>query len=285
MRQAPTELHPTTPTYRAVVRNKRPLTPSVTRITLHSHELTQLPHLTAADSYVKMLFPRPECPNIDLRTFCPRTTNIQRRFWPVVRPYTISCASRNEISFDFAHHGPFGVANLWAECARPGHELMFRGPYGNYYPSPDAAWHLLVGDITSLPALTRAYEEISPHHKTAAFVEIDHRKDVIHLRNYANKSITWLLRDGRPRGSTLTHAINKLNFHTAQPQCFVHGEANLVRRVQNTLCARHKVSPENISAVGYWRAGQNEDEWTETQTEFFSSPQSHQLHQSSPRVA
>ena len=62
-------------------------------------------------------------------------------------------AERSLLTLDFVVHGDEGVAGPWAAAAKPGDVLQLTGPGGAYTPDPDAAWHLMVGDLSVLPAI------------------------------------------------------------------------------------------------------------------------------------
>ena len=68
---------------------------------------------------------------------------------------------QRELTIDFVVHGDRGYAGPWAQRAQPGDCLQFRGPSGAYAPDPDAAWHLMAGDESALPAIGASLEGVS----------------------------------------------------------------------------------------------------------------------------
>ena len=79
---------------------------------------------------------------------------------PVRRDYTPRHhdAARRELTLEFVLHGE-GPAAAWAAQAAPGQQVSIGGPRGSLIIPLDYDWHLLVGDETALPAITRRLEE------------------------------------------------------------------------------------------------------------------------------
>ena len=61
----------------------------------------------------------------------------------------------------------------WAANAKPGDTLQLAGPGGAYTPSPDADWHLLVGDDAALPAIAVSLARVPAGVPAFAVVEVD----------------------------------------------------------------------------------------------------------------
>src|ERR1700741_1484529 len=111
---------------RALVLEKRALTPHMIRIVLGGAELEGFGAGAFSDHYVKLRIPPPGASE-------PRT-----------RTYTVCDwdAGAGRLTIDFVHHGDGGVAGPWAAAAEPGDELLLLGPGGAYTPDAEADWHL-----------------------------------------------------------------------------------------------------------------------------------------------
>lgn len=249
----------TTQVYRATVKRKQLLCPSLMRIFLEGPELVTLHPTGLLDAYVTLLFPHPDCPNLNLRTFDRETSTLPAHFWPISRSFTLNVTSPDEVFIDFVLHGEHGIAGTWAQHAKVGYELYFTEPKGRLEFKPDAPWHLLAGDLSALPVISRVYDAAPPEHRTVAVIEIDHAADALPLKSYGKKSVTWLLRDGRPRGGTLLHAIRKLDFSQELPHCVIHGEVNLVKTLRQELHGRRRIPLAQMTLGGYWQAGRHLD--------------------------
>src|SRR5689334_5444156 len=116
----------------------------------------------ATDAYVNAAFP-PAGATYD-EVFDPqavRETHPKDQ-QPLRRRYTVRAwdPDRHLLTIDFVVHGDEGVAGPWAARAARGEVLVFTGPSGGYRPDPAAAWHLLVGDESALPAVAASLEAL-----------------------------------------------------------------------------------------------------------------------------
>ncbi|HEX3590499.1 MAG TPA: siderophore-interacting protein [Pseudonocardiaceae bacterium] len=219
------------------------------------------------DKYVKLMFLRPdvEYPEpIDLDEI---RRDFLREQWPTTRTYTVrwADAATGEFAIDFVTHGDEGIAAPWAAAAQPGDEVIVRGPGGAYAPDPAAAWHLLVGDESAIPAIGAALEALPAGVSARAFVQVADESEVQKLASPGEVEITWLYRTDHPTpaaaGEALVEQVRTLEFLPGDVQVFVHGEAGFVAGLRRHLTAERGVPREALSISGYWRRGKNEDGW------------------------
>lgn len=244
-----------------VVRIGRP-TPHVIRLVLGGDELAGLPVGEFADQYVKILFPVPGAvypEPIDLATIRRDLPSTQ---WPRLRAYTVRAfdAQAGELTVDVVYHGDEGLAGPWAAALRPGDLVRFVGPGGAYSPSPDADWHLLVGDESALPAIAVALERLPAGAPATVLVETSNPAEEQPLPSPGQVRLTWLHRDDRPVGAALVAAVRALDFPPGV-HAFVHGEATFVRELRRLLRVERGVPRERLSISGYWRRGVNDEGW------------------------
>src|SRR5579875_1574761 len=118
----PAPPRPPRPLRRTTVAEVASLTPNMVRVVVEGDDLAGFPVGEFTDHYVKC------------------------QFGEKTRSYTVRAydPDRRRLTLDFVVHGEEGVAGPWAARARPGDELLIRGPGGGYAPSPDADWHLMV---------------------------------------------------------------------------------------------------------------------------------------------
>ena len=160
-----------------VVRTSR-LTPHMIRVVLGGEGLAGFPAGEYTDHYVKLLFPPPGAPyGVPFDPEQVRADHPQEH-WPVTRTYTVRAwdADRGELTIDFVYHGDEGLAGPWAAAAAPGDRIQMFGPGGGYAPSPDADWHLLVGDESALPAIGVALTRLPAGVPALVFVEVEGRR-------------------------------------------------------------------------------------------------------------
>jgi NADPH-dependent ferric siderophore reductase len=217
------------------------LTPSMVRIVLEGADLADFPIGDYTDHYVKC-------------TFGERTRTY------TVRDYD-STACR--LSLDFVVHGDAGVAATWAASAEPGDELLLRGPGGGYTPSPEADWHLLVGDESVIPAIAVSLQRIPSGVPVHVVVEVEGPEHEQSLNTDGDLHLTWLHRTHRPGEDPelLCSAVRDLDLPPGQGQAFVHGEASAVLLVRRHLVRERHLTAGSLSATGYWKLRRTDEEW------------------------
>lgn len=221
---------------------------SMLRVVLGGPGLAAFTPNAHADQYVKLVFPRPGAER------------------PARRTYTVRAwdAAAGELTVDVAVHGAHGLAGPWAQAAQPGDQVLVAGPGGGYTPDPSAAWHLLIGDESALPAIAVIAERLPAGSVARVVVEVDGPDDEVPVEPAASTSaqVTWLHRGDRPRGELLVGTVTSMPFPDGDPQVFLHGEAGFVRTLRRHLLAdRHVPRAGAASVSGYWRLGRDDEAW------------------------
>jgi NADPH-dependent ferric siderophore reductase len=239
------------------------LTPSMRRLIFTGPDLTCLRELPYTDHYVKILF----APHgSDYRwPFDPdvlRATEPAER-WPVTRTYTVRAynAARNEMTIDFVVHGDEGLAGPWAARAEAGDQIGFFGPGGGYVPDPAADCHLLVGDEAALPAIAAALDRLGDRARAVVYLEVAGSADEQVLSSSPDVNVTWVHRRQRPYGDALAEVVRAAGVPAGDVQAFVHGNAEMIRRMRRFLFTEVDFNRRRVSMSGYWRTGQTEDGW------------------------
>jgi NADPH-dependent ferric siderophore reductase len=222
---------------------KRQLTPRTVRVTLAGDALRTLDPTPYTDRYVKLVMAEPAEP--------------EGR--PVLRTYTVRAVRDGEWDVDVVLHGDVGYGGPWAAGVQPGQSVTFLGPGGGYAPDPAAAWHLLVGDDSALPAVAAALEAMPAGAVVRAFVEVASEADRQELATTADTRITWVVGGGLEDAVLDAHARGELP--AGAPQAFLHGEAGCVRTLRRWVRAELGVAPAQLSASGYWRRGADDERW------------------------
>ena len=246
-----------------VVRTSR-VTPHMIRVVLGGEGLAGFPAGEFTDHYVKLLFPPPGAGYAAPFDVDRLRAELPPEQWPVTRTYTVRAwdAERGELTIDFVHHGDQGLAGPWAAAAAPGDRIQFFGPGGGYVPSPDADWHLLVGDESALPAIGAALPRLPAGVPALVFVEVEgpgeQQSDLVLGEGV---TVVWVHRgDGAP-GEALATAVKAVQLPTGAGHAFVHGEAGLVKDLRLHLRTVRGLDPASTSISGYWRLGRTEDRW------------------------
>jgi NADPH-dependent ferric siderophore reductase len=244
------------------------LSPHLIRVVVGGEGLEGFGAGEFTDNYVKLLIPPPDAsyrapfdPD-DLKERLPREQ------WPRTRTYTVRDwdAAAQRLTIDFVHHGDTGVAGPWAASAKPGDVLHLNGPGGAYTPSPDADWHLLVGDLSVVPAIAASLTRIPAGVPVHVVVEVNGPDDQVPLETPGDLHLTWLHGDGT--GDTLPGAVAELEFPDGDVHAFVHGEAEVVRELRRHLVVDRGIPKDALSASGYWKRDRDDEGWRAVKAEW-----------------
>jgi NADPH-dependent ferric siderophore reductase len=241
------------------VRSKERVTPHMLRIVFGGDGLAGFGAGEFTDHYVKLQIPPAGAgytPPFDLEELKARLPKEQ---CPRVRSYTVRAwdPERAELTIDFVVHGDEGVAGPWAEAARPGDTLQLLGPGGGYAPDPDAAWHLMVGDPSVVPAISASLARIPAGVPVHVLIEVDGPEDEQALESPGDLHVTWV--HGGP--GAVVPVVEAYDFPNGPVSAFVHGEASTVRAVRRHLLADRGISRDAISVSGYWKRTRTDEEW------------------------
>ena len=224
------------------------------------------------DHYVKLQIPPPgagyEAP-FDLDEI---KATLPRDRWPKVRTYSVRDwdPDRLELTIDFVNHGSSGVAGPWAEAAVPGDRIQLIGPGGAYEPSPEADWHLMVGDACVIPAIAVALQRLRPGVPAHVIISVDEQAEEQPLQTPGELHLTWIHRDSGAEleSEPLLAAVGGLDFPAGQVHGFVHGEAGAVRSLRRHRVAERGIPLEDLSISGYGKRRRTEEGWREDKPEW-----------------
>lgn len=231
------------------------LTPRMRRLTFTGHDLGRF--ASAADLHVRLYLPppgleRPEWPRPgpDGRTLWPEP---ERR--PAVRYYTIRRAAAEQVEIDFVLHDAPGPGAQFALTAEPGTLCGLAGPLGR--AAPPAAWTLLAGDETALPAIARMLEAMPAEARGEVLLEMDEAEADYPLFPPEGVRVRRLRPAGDGAASPLVEAFRDLDWPDT-PDLFVWAgcEFALARTLRRHLRAERRLPRDRHLVVGYWERGQ-----------------------------
>lgn len=237
------------------------LTRSMRRITLAGHDLGRY---DSFDLHVKLLLPDPSRASPAWPTLGP--DGLMR--WPegddrlAVRIYTIRRidVARGELDIDMVvHGGASGPGSDFAASALPGDVVGMIGPGGRNVGQAD--WHLLAGDETALPAISRILEQMPASARGLALVETGDLADMLPVREHPGFEIRWL-----PRGtgaadqvSPLADAIRRIELPTHEPVfCWAGAEFAAFKAIRAHWRDTAGLNRRRQLAVAYWRHGSSQ---------------------------
>ncbi|MFC7377601.1 siderophore-interacting protein [Brevundimonas sp. GCM10030266] len=178
---------------------------------------------------------------------------------PTARDYTprVWDTAAKTLTIDFAvgHGGP---ATDWVMAARPGSQLGVGGPRGSFIVPTAFAHHVLIGDETAVPAISRRLEELPAGVKATVIVEVEDEASAPPLTSAAELTVVRVDRNGGPRGRVdgLQAAVEAALADIPREDAYVWiaGESQVARTLRGVVVAMG-FDPKAMKAAGYWRAG------------------------------
>jgi NADPH-dependent ferric siderophore reductase len=160
-------------------------------------------------------------------------------------------AARSELDVDFFLHGDAGRAAAWALRAEVGERIGFAGPRTHWTGGNGADWSLLVADETGLPALLAILGTLPAGHRTTALAEVSDNTERQEVETAADVELHWLVRGGRPPGTTnvLADAVEALELPPGRGRVWGGAEAMAMRAVRDRL----RKPGRKLQALGYWK--------------------------------
>lgn len=255
---------------RATVAARTQISPSFIRVTITGDELTSIRPM-GADHWFRLFLP--QTGQSDLRL--PGAANnlwyaqyllMSKDTRPVVRNYTIRdyraagsgrFGPHTEIDIDIAGHGDLGPASAWANSASIGDPVALLDEGCIYNPTPGAAWHLLVGDESALPAIIGVVNSAPDELRAEVFIEIPHPDDRQDHRELDGVAVHWLVREDEHAtpGALALETVRKAELPEGPAYTFVAGEQALATGLRRHLVDDRQFAKSDIAFTGFWRQG------------------------------
>ncbi|UOQ59494.1 siderophore-interacting protein [Leucobacter rhizosphaerae] len=243
---SPRPPRPPRPTVELEVVHTERLSPHLVRVRLGGAGFAQFQDRPETDKYVKLKFTTPAPESLE-----------------VTRTYTVRAVDPEQgtLDVDFVVHGDEGLAGPWAASAQPGDRLGLMGPGGGYRPDPDADWHLLAGDLSAVPAIAAALEElraVAPGAAGVAFIEVDAEDAILPLEAPEGIAVMWIV-DPAHDPEALADHVRSHEWAEGRVQVFAHGERESMKALRRLLSGERGVPRADLSLSGYWARGRTED--------------------------
>ncbi len=234
------------------------LTPGMVRVTLGGADLAGF-HSPGFDDHVKLFFPDPVTGEIVVPRPGPNGPETPADGpQPTMRDYTPGRfdAQALTLEIDFAVHDA-GPATSWALQALPGQRLCVGGPRGSFILPTDFDWHLLIGDDTALPAITRRLAELPAGARAVVLAEVDTEADVLPLPSQAQVEVHWVHRQGKAPGQAerLLTRLRDIVLPGGDFHAWVACETGVAKALRSHLVTERGANPKWTKAAGYWRRG------------------------------
>jgi NADPH-dependent ferric siderophore reductase len=160
------------------------------------------------------------------------------------RYYTVRSWRHGELTLDVVVHD-HGLVTEWAQGDCVGDVVGISSPRGSFDLPDGAAWIVLVGDLTALPAIARISE--STDLPVTAYVESHDGP----LDDYLAADVTWLAPPA-PGDSGLADLVAGLSWPEGDGYFWMAGESAQMRAIRRHL--RHELGMPSSAydVMGYW---------------------------------
>ncbi|ATA55835.1 NADPH-dependent ferric siderophore reductase [Variovorax boronicumulans] len=239
------------------VKTVQRVTPHLIRITLTGDALQGFTS-PGFDDHAKLFFPDAATGQLTLPTAGPDGPVWPEGGRPAMRDYTPRRhdAQANTLEIDFALHDA-GPATQWAEQAKPGDIVGVGGPRGSFIVPTEFDWHLLIGDDTALPAISRRLAELPAGARVVVLAEVDSAADEIPFETQAELTLRWVHRQGAAPGLSpvLVDTLKAMTLPAGDFHAWVGCESAIAKALRAHLVGERGANPKWVRASGYWRRG------------------------------
>ncbi|MGM8932239.1 siderophore-interacting protein [Salinicola halophyticus] len=227
------------------VLNRQLVTPHMLRLTFGGEGMAGFP-ADQESAYVKLMVPDGQEEQGNART--------------VPRTYTVRHQRNGEIDVDVVVHDDGGPAATWAAAAKPGDTILIGGPGPAKRLPENVDWYLLVGDMTSLPAIGANLERLPPDAKGRAIIEVTSEADIQAFELPDGMRIDWLTNPHPGSDSDrLTDALREFDWLPGAPGIWVACEFSAMRKLRRHLIDDRGVGKREMYISSYWKLGASED--------------------------
>lgn len=164
------------------------------------------------------------------------------------RYYTVRSYVAGELVLDVVVHDE-GLVTEWVvldDCV--GASVTLTEPKGSFAMPADAAWLMLVGDLTAMPAMARIGEAATV--PTRIWAELPDQ-----LPGYLpdRPEVTWL-EPPAGHGSRLAEVVEDIDWPTGEGYFWMAGESAQMRAIRRHLMRERQLPSTAYDVMGYWRA-------------------------------
>jgi NADPH-dependent ferric siderophore reductase len=170
---------------------------------------------------------------------------------PVMRDYTPRRFDRSklELTIEFCLHGD-GPASNWAAQVAPGQRVVVGGPRGSFIIPLDYGWHLLAGDESALPAITRRLEELPAGAVATVIVHVNDARERRAFKSAATYNVQWV-----DSPEALIDSVRTLNLPSCESYAWCAGEARTMAALRRILVEEKGLDRHAVRAAAYWKRG------------------------------
>ncbi|WP_170162382.1 siderophore-interacting protein [Caldimonas tepidiphila] len=157
--------------------------------------------------------------------------------------------ARAELAIEFALHDD-GVASRWARTAAPGAAIAVLGPRGSMVVPMDYDWHLLAGDASALPAISRRLRELPSGTKAIVLVHVPSPDDERRLSTRADAHLVWANSDAQ-----WLSQLRSMPLPPGEGFIWCAGESQVMKAARAICLEEHKHPRHALRIASYWKQG------------------------------
>ena len=163
------------------------------------------------------------------------------------RYYTVRSWTGGELVLDVVVHD-VGLVTEWARRDVVGDNVTVTEAKGSFAMPADAAWLMLVGDLTALPAMARITGSVSDV-PVRIWAEVPDD-----LAGYlpAGADVTWLEQPGEGQ-SNLAAVVEGIDWPAGAGYFWMAGESAQMRAIRKHLMRERGLPGTAYDVMGYWR--------------------------------
>lgn len=229
----------------ARIDNIQDISPHMRRITFRSDDFTQS-YQGKESAHVKLLFPKSDeiKPKFSLFSSKKRMRSYTIRYFDL---------AAKTLTIDFAVNDHTGLATNWAKGANLGDYIGILGSGDVKHKDFNADWHLILADLTGLPAAAATIEKLPSNAKGYAIIQVPTTEDKQTIDCPDNLDLQWLI-NPKPNKAVLLHATQELIWLTGTPAISIATELTQMKQIKSHLKKQPSYQPSKVYASGYWRA-------------------------------
>ncbi|MDN7120748.1 siderophore-interacting protein [Nocardioides sp. ChNu-153] len=225
--------------YVARVARREQLTPHLVRLVLTGPGLAGFTSTGTSDEWVGLVVPG----------------QFQSRYY-TVRSWDPAAGDGGELVLDVVVHD-VGLVTEWARRDCVGETVTITEPKGSFALPDDAAWLLLVGDLTALPAIARTLETVAaarPDLPVRVWAEVPDDPAVLASYLPAGADVTWCAPPGDGE-SELAAVVEGIAWPEGSGYFWMAGESAQMRAIRKHLMRVVELPSTAYDVMGYWRGG------------------------------
>jgi NADPH-dependent ferric siderophore reductase len=169
------------------------------------------------------------------------------------RYYTVRSWSAGELVIDVVVHDE-GLVTEWAAGDCVGDTVTVSEAKGSFAMPDDAAWLMLVGDLTAMPAMARISETVTTPTRIWAEVPDDTLPLLRGTYLPEGADVTWLAPPAEGQ-SALAAAVEAIDWPAGPGYFWMAGESAQMRAIRKHLMRERRMPSTSYDVMGYWRGG------------------------------